>query len=142
MDKEEGKGWDFEYAKKVSTEYRKFLVLSLINPNKTIVPSTIIDDFWHLHILDTRKYQKDCEDSFGKFLHHFPYFGMRGDNDEKNLINSWNETLNLYEKEFSNKADSFWIQSRRCPSCGRRVVENNTYSEERPSFKSHNLSAL
>ena len=56
MDAEEGKGWDLTKAKKISEEYRKYLILCLKYPKKSIVPSPLVDEFWHLHILDTQKY--------------------------------------------------------------------------------------
>ena len=62
-------------------------------------------EFWHFHILDTLKYQEDCDNIFGYFLHHFPYFGMRGQEDEANLKEAWNSTISLYEKTFGKQAD-------------------------------------
>lgn len=88
MDSEEGYGWPFAFADRVSKEYRRFLILCLEHrqDNKyLIVPSKPVDKFWHLHILDTRKYIEDCQYCFGSMLHHFPYFGMRGDQDAANL---------------------------------------------------------
>ena len=38
-----------------------------------------------MHILDTRKYAADCEAAFGHFVHHFPYLGLRGEEDTKAL---------------------------------------------------------
>ena len=43
------------------------------------------------HILDTRAYSRDCEFLFGRFLHHFPYFGMRGDADRAALDRTFRE---------------------------------------------------
>ena len=55
---------------------------------------------WHYHILDTEKYAEDCRDIFGYFVHHFPYFGMRGDEDAQHLQAAFVETQELYVKEF------------------------------------------
>jgi hypothetical protein len=85
MDKDEGYGWSLEFTKQVSAEYKRYLILCLENPNFPMIPSKFVDDFWHLHILDTQKYQEDCSRIFGYFLHHFPYFGMRGEEDAENL---------------------------------------------------------
>lgn len=73
----------------------------------------MIDDFWHLHILDTQKYAEDCQVIFGYFLHHFPYFGMRGEEDAKNLSDSWEETCNLYQNRFGSLSE-LWVSSERC----------------------------
>lgn len=55
MDQHEGKGWPNEKADHVEKQYETFLTLSATEPT-SIVPSRDVDDFWHQHILDTRKY--------------------------------------------------------------------------------------
>lgn len=139
IDKEEGVGWSFNYALKVCDEYRKFLVLCLQNPNIAIVPSTQIDDFWHFHILDTQKYAQDCEQCFGYFLHHFPYFGMRDKQDERNLKSAWEQTKVLYNSEFSTMPKHLWLKSKRCPNCGKRIENNDSFMAKRPSFSDYQL---
>lgn len=52
MDKEEGYGWTLEFTKRVASEYKRYLTLCLENPDFPMVPSTYVDNFWHLHILD------------------------------------------------------------------------------------------
>lgn len=134
MDKEEGYGWTLEQAQNIAEEYKKYLVLCLENPNMAVVPSGMVDDFWHLHILDTRKYQEDCQNIFGYFLHHFPYFGMRGKEDADNLSQAWSETCELYERRFGTTSDIFWQSSARCPKCGRTCRNEKLASEVRPSL--------
>jgi len=104
MDSEEGYGWTFAFADRVADEYRRFLILCLEHRQDSkylIVPSKLVDKFWHLHILDTRKYIEDCQYCFGSMLHHFPYFGMRGDQDAANLREAWSRTLALYQSTFN-----------------------------------------
>lgn len=131
MDAEEGFGWTLEITKTIAEEYRKYLTLCLENPNEAVVPSSMVDDFWHLHILDTQKYQKDCQAVFGYFLHHFPYFGMRGEEDAKNLQKAWSTSCKLYEQRFGKADEHFWQNSARCPKCGRRSEDDVSY-ENRP----------
>ncbi len=100
MDPEEGQGWSREYVDQMAIEYKRFLTLSVKYPEETIAPSKDVDKFWHGHILDTMKYAEDCQNVFGYFLHHFPYFGMRGEEDAANLAEAGNTTNRLYEKEF------------------------------------------
>jgi hypothetical protein len=59
-----------------------------------------MDLFWHYHILDTIKYAEDCALIFGRFLHHFPYLGLRGDEDASRLRIAWQQTQALYALEF------------------------------------------
>jgi hypothetical protein len=119
MDQEEGEGWSREYAEQVEEEYRKFLALTRAFPDMAIVPSEPVDKFWHNHILDTQKYAPDCEKVFGFFLHHFPYFGMRGEEDMNNLNKSWDNTIDAYRKFFGDPPAGFWNSGMRCPKCGR-----------------------
>jgi hypothetical protein len=102
MDHEEGQGWSREYVDQMAIEYKRFLTLSVKYPDETIAPSKDVDKFWHGHILDTMKYAEDCQNVFGHFLHHFPYFGMRGEEDAANLAEAGNTTNRLYEKEFGD----------------------------------------
>jgi len=128
MDKEEGLGWSLDFTRKVAAEYRKYLILCKENPDFPMVPSVFVDDFWHFHILDTLKYQDDCEKALGYFLHHFPYFGMRNKEDANNLKKAWEESRNLYESRFGKIDEEIWPKSRRCPNCGRRCKRVDSYA--------------
>jgi hypothetical protein len=85
--------------------YRRFLFLTFKYQNRPIVVSEAIDRFWHQHILDTRKYAEDCEAAFGEFLHHFPYFGLRGDDDVRALRTAYRSSLELMREEFGDTPD-------------------------------------
>lgn len=74
-------GWSLEEIDDAEFYYRCFLQAHKEFPNKRIVPTRKIDIFWHHHILDTQKYHDDCQKIFGHYLHHFPYSGIRGEND-------------------------------------------------------------
>lgn len=138
MDAEEGMGWSFAFALSAAHEYRRFLILCAQHPDTPIVPSSVVDDLWHLHILDTAKYQADCQRFLGAFLHHFPYFGMRGEQDAKNLKAAWTNTLELYRRAYGEAAPAdMWPRSKRCPNCGRRCNRKSgesVLSERRPRF--------
>lgn len=122
MDAEEGEGWSPEYCGRVENEYRLYLSLTRHYPTKAIVPSKIVDKFWHYHILDTQAYAHDCQEAFGFFLHHYPYFGMRGPEDAIVLGVAYDETLRLYEQHFGLPPEDLWVRSgsARCPNCGNR----------------------
>lgn len=109
-------GWTREYCKEVEDLYRKFLALNMRYPDKKICPTGPIDEYWHAHILDTYAYEKDCNVLFGKFLHHFPYFGMRGPEDRVNLEESFQESLELFVTHFGIDPTAGDIQARSCAS--------------------------
>jgi hypothetical protein len=124
IDPEEGEGWSREKVLGLSEEYRRYLYLIGIHPDEVIVPNKAWDEFWHYHILDTIKYAEDCERIFGFFLHHFPYFGMRGEEDRRNLENAFQNTVRLYVEEFGHEpeVDSSSSQCYKCgaPTCYSR----------------------
>jgi hypothetical protein len=100
MDPEEGQGWSREYADQMEVAYKRYLTLLAKFPDETIAPTKDVDKFWHGHILDTMKYAEDCENMFGYFLHHFPYFGMRGEDDAVALRAASERMHEIYEREF------------------------------------------
>lgn len=107
-------GWTAEFSQEVEDLYRKFLALNMRYPGKKICPTGPIDEYWHAHILDTRAYARDCETLFGEFLHHFPYFGMRGPEDRANLEATFEESLDLFITHFGIDPTAGDIQARSC----------------------------
>ncbi len=97
---DEGAGWTPEQCESAEIEYKRFLHMNLVFPKASIVPNKIMDTVWHYHILDTRAYCMDSEKMFGGYFHHFPYFGMRGDEDKQNLESSFEKTKLLYLETF------------------------------------------
>jgi hypothetical protein len=100
MDEEEGKGWYMELCDKAEEEYKKYLTLIKLFPEADIVPNRMMDQFWHQHILDTKAYADDCNKIFGQFIHHYPYFGMHGAEDKKNLMEAFEHTKSFYRITF------------------------------------------
>jgi hypothetical protein len=118
MDPEEGLGWSADYADHVEVRYRRYLVMVCVNGQGANVPTMDIDQFWHQHILDTRAYARDCESAFGEFLHHFPYFGMRGEVDARNLAASFELTKATYCRLFGEDyCIEYGSNLSRCHKC-------------------------
>jgi hypothetical protein len=95
-----GKGWDAKQAEATEMDYRRFLYLMKKYPDEQLAPLEHVDIFWHYHILDTQKYAADCNLLFGYFLHHFPYSGMRGEEDELANQRMGDRMATLYEQTF------------------------------------------
>jgi hypothetical protein len=104
LDDDGGYGWSAEHAEHMAQQYKRYLVLLAKYPEATLAPEQDIDRFWHLHILDTRKYAADCEEIFGEFLHHFPYLGLRGEEDAKALDEAFARMQALMAEEFGEGA--------------------------------------
>lgn len=107
QDKEDGLGWTEQQADDAIIEYKRFLALKRTYPHKDIVPHKAIDDFWHQHILDTQKYADDCEIIFGYFLHHYPYFGIKDEQDKQDLVDAFEETKVLFSQHFGIEYTGF-----------------------------------
>ena len=109
---DEGAGWTAEQCEDAEVEYKRYLTLcrKFPAPAHSVVPNKIMDTMWHYHILDTRAYCRDSDKVFGGYFHHFPYFGMRGDEDERDLIGAFGETKRRYEKAFGEPMDRTEMQ--------------------------------
>lgn len=105
MHTQSGEGWSREKADAVEFEYRRFLYLMKKYPHDQSAPLFDVDTFWHYHILDTMKYMQDCDAVFGHYLHHFPYVGLRGEEDEALHARAGDRMKELYEETFGK--DSF-----------------------------------
>ncbi|MFI5296884.1 MAG: hypothetical protein ACHREM_02205 [Polyangiales bacterium] len=67
-------GWTEARASELEAEYRDFLILIAENTDSTISPWTNdLDLFWHEHILDTKRYARDCASIFGHLIQHDPH---------------------------------------------------------------------
>lgn len=106
MHPDSGEGMTHTQADEAEKWYKRFLILVISNQGKNIVPHKVIDRFWHTHILDTRKYSSDCQAVFGFMLHHFPFFGMRDDNDFEHLEAAGNETRDMYFEVFGEPLEN------------------------------------
>jgi hypothetical protein len=63
--------------------YRNFLRLCYDHGSPLAAIGKDADDLWHLHILDTPKYTRDCDEIFGSYLSHQPVYGRPSANDRK-----------------------------------------------------------
>jgi len=116
-DPEEGNGYPPEHLDLLEQEYRRFLAMRLANPDANIVPCKLVDEIWHQHILDTIAYRHDCDAIFGRFMDHFPYFGMRGPDDAQDLADAYEETLVCYREAFGEPPADTWISREGSSRC-------------------------
>ena len=105
MDVDGGLGWTQEQADRAELWYKRFLFICLKYPEWEIVPTKEIDAIWHQHILDTRAYHDDCELALGFYLHHYPYFGILGEEDLRNLKRALDNTIQLFQEELGEEVD-------------------------------------
>lgn len=89
--------WTKQDAEHCCRLYKNFLFLIKSNKDEALVPSRLIDEFWHNHILYTKNYTEDCLHIFGHYLHHEP--ASPNDNPQQ-LIEDFTKTKDLYFAAF------------------------------------------
>ena len=94
----EGLGWSDQQCAEASLWYRRFWHAIIVNREERLVPNRPIDELWHLHVLDTAAYRRDCAHVLGYFLDHYPYYGLRGDAAARD--DSFEATNRLYRSLF------------------------------------------
>jgi|WetSurMetagenome_2_1015567.scaffolds.fasta_scaffold13503_4 hypothetical protein len=111
-------GWTKETILVTEDLYRKWLVLHKIYDQEiALAPNKQLDDYWHFHILDSRKYMEDCQKVFGDYLHHYPYFGIGDADAAKDLESAFQLTRDLFIKHFGH---DLLGASNRCRSTSCR----------------------
>ena len=140
-----GKGWSEARAVAAERDYRRYLKLLAKYPEETLAPTPDIDEFWHAHILDTRKYAADCAQAFGEFVHHYPYLGLGDETDRAAQQQAADALHALYEREFGEPIraaaeSSFCARSQpafcaRTPEdafCARQAAPQEAFCARRP----------
>ena len=112
MDPRLGEGWTHEYADSIAIAYKQYLTMLVKYQDhaEDILLSKHVDEFWHTHILQTMKYEDDCKQVFGQFLHHSPHVGEVSQADLAKRDRLAETTRQLYEREFGSArhADAAW----------------------------------
>ncbi|WP_206445607.1 glycine-rich domain-containing protein [Spirosoma sordidisoli] len=104
-------GWSRAYARRVVTEYRKFLLLCCLTETG-VTPSDAVDQAWHLHLNYTRSYWIDlCRTTLGRDIHHTPTQGGRQEAGKFNGF--YSDTHRLYRDTFGTEPPAdIWPDAR------------------------------
>ena len=127
LDPVEGNGLSTDEIELAEREYRRFLSLRIYERSIDLVPSRLVDEFWHAHILDTLAYVRDCQEVFGEYLHHYPYLGIGSDVARHELKQAFEKTKAAYEEYFGpypHEMSASRCQDHAChvpTSCACRV---------------------
>ncbi len=79
--------------------YKRFLWLLVKFPDELLTPTCDIDEFWHNHILHTKRYIADCNALLGHYIHHQP--SDPGDIKESIIVKKqFQRTQELYAQEY------------------------------------------
>jgi len=109
------KGWSEVRALKAVEDYKKYLAITKGLNGYQLVPNGDLDEVWHLHLLDTRRYIKDCFVLFGGFLHHYPYYGMLNEENKKDWLKNQEFSSVLWKELFSEVLYSENSEAMKCP---------------------------
>jgi len=71
---------DSDYLNQMELEYKKFVFLMTLYTDKVLPISENIDDMWHIHVLNTKRYAKFCVEATERLIHHNPTV-----NEQENL---------------------------------------------------------
>lgn len=107
--------WDLNRAEAAVQDYKRYMAVTKALGGVQLVPNGEIDETWHLHILDTRAYTKDCNELFGEYLHHFPYFGMLGEENRQQWLDVQSESEFLWQKLFGKALYGSTREAQKCP---------------------------
>ncbi|MBE0471593.1 MAG: hypothetical protein IBX55_19040 [Methyloprofundus sp.] len=111
-------GWSESKINYTIKLYKEWLVLQVLYEDLSFAPSQLVDEFWHMHILDTRKYMSDCNLIKKEYIHHYPYFGLTDQENEAVLESGFILTKKLYEHHFGHSNLGF--DGEHSASCGCR----------------------
>ncbi len=137
MNPEGGEGLTPQLTKQAIAQYLMFLCLVSLYPHQPLVPTLLADQVWHCHILDTAKYVEDCQMLFGRFIHHFPYFGVRSESDRQQLNTNFTHTQDLLKQHFELSINT----KNEEPKPSGCIIINRNQPNQRPQA-SLNLDAL
>jgi len=112
----EGKGWTTEEANFAEITYKRTLFLMQVC-DFPVIPNEYADSMWHQHILDTHQYPVDCIRVFGKFIHHYPFFGLRSTQDAEALTEASVKTREAYEARYGEPYARPDGTSLSCQAC-------------------------
>ncbi|CAH2904092.1 MAG: hypothetical protein PCALPYG88_7177 [uncultured Paraburkholderia sp.] len=107
--------WDMNRAEAAVKNYKRYMAVTKALGGVQLVPNGDIDEIWHMHILDTRAYAKDCDGLFGEYLHHFPYFGMLGEENRHQWLDVQSESASLWQKLFGESLYTGVLEAQKCP---------------------------
>jgi hypothetical protein len=65
-------GWTRSRRRVVEREYRRFIALTILEPDQAFGMAGDVDELWHDHLLDTQNYLDMCLNVVGSFVHHCP----------------------------------------------------------------------
>lgn len=89
--------WSAGFTARAMREYLRFAALA-VAAGHPVSPSKAVDEVWHLHLTDTRRYWGEFREVLGRDLHHEPSRG--GPDEVRKHARMYRETLASYRRLF------------------------------------------
>jgi hypothetical protein len=116
--------WPDDLVDEAIAEYRKFIALVTLNPEKDYGISDVVDEIWHQHILSTRDYAAMCAATAGQMIHHEQPTARGAIRPE--FSNAGLVTLRDLTRTFRNTPSKLWARdmhsSDKCKSIKLRAA--------------------
>ena len=118
-------GWKRKHAEKACEMYRNYLYLcKKYGDQYQLPPSEEIDEFWHNHIIDTKKYRRDCDRIFGRYFDHYPYLGIDKTTTRNDLYQFFERTKALYCSEFNEEIQPIFSNFLKLKIAVKQIIAN------------------
>ncbi len=111
----EQEGMDKSIANNIRIEFLRFVAVRQ-EYSGMLVPSELVDRFWHTFILYTEDYTEFCQRHLGVYMHHRPNDHAKSKNSEMNLASA--RTKKLLTQMFPGHDKSMWVNSAICTDEG------------------------
>ena len=121
--------WSNEKCQAAVRDYKRYMAVTKALNGVQLVPNADIDEIWHMHILDTRAYMKDCHDLFGEYLHHYPYFGMLSAENKQQWLDVQGYSSELWFSLFGETLYKDINRPQKCPQVCPCHVDNIMLTE-------------
>ncbi len=92
--------WSPGFTARATREYLRFAVLA-VAAGHPVSPSRAVDEVWHLHLTDTRRYWGEFREALGRDLHHDPSRG--GQDEDRKHAAMYLATLASYRRLFGEE---------------------------------------
>ena len=118
---------------------KQYYAVALLDPLNGHAVSILVDDPWHMHVLDTKAYAAFCNEIFGNVLPHVHLnFGNTVQVSEIRTLYSY--TVEMLGKMFSHVSAEMYPSPEGAPD--EEVLICYHYRVEDPAIQSHALFPL
>jgi len=99
--------WSLSFSEGAFFEYKCFIYLASLGHHR-VVPSTVVDTVWHLHLTFTQSYWIElCDNVLQKQIHHTP--SSLSIKSKTRDFEDYKDTIALYRKTFKSEPPTdFW----------------------------------